>query len=401
MLFTAYGATYQDVQVIVQSLQTGERRVLIEGGSQARYAPSGHLLYVQPRIPGTLMAVPFDMERLELTGTPVPVVEDVGTIRGDTAGWSVSRLGTLGYLPGGLRSTERSLVWVNRKGEAEPLDLPPGPYEFPRLSPDGRQVVVKSALLQTSLWIYDLIDKTFNRLTFEGNDSWPLWTPDGKRVVYAPNRAEPWTLFWIPLDGSGKEEPFLGKELHSLPFSFSPDGTILAHAHSDPTTAQDVWVLPLDGQQQPRPILQTPALEFDAQFSPDGRYLAYASNESGRNEVYVRPFPNLQEAKWQISTQGGREPKWAHSGDELFYRSGEGMMAVTITTQPIFRTGTPRLLFEDPYIRTRTPTTAHYDVSADGQRFLMVQEEAQQAEATQINVVLNWFEELKERVPVP
>ncbi len=158
-------------------------------------------------------------------------------------------------------------------------------------------------------------------------------------------------------------------------------------------------MLPLDDQQQQRPILQTPAAEFDAQFSPDGRYLAYASNESGRNEVYVLPFPNLQEAKWQISTQGGREPKWAHNGDELFYRSGEGMMAVTITTQPIFRTGTPRLLFEDPYRRTPTPTTASYDVSADGQRWLMVQEEAQEAEATQLNVVLNWFEELKRLVP--
>jgi serine/threonine-protein kinase len=399
VLFTAYGATFEDVQIIAHSLQTGEQQVLIEGGSQARYVSSGHLLYVQPRMAGTLMAVPFDAERLELTGTPVPIVEGVGTPRGDTAGWSVSRLGTLVYLPGGLRSTARSLVWVNREGEAEPLDLPPGPYEFPRLSPDGRQVVVRLGALQSSLWIYDLIDKTFNRLTFEGNDNWPLWTPDGKRVVYASNRAEPYDLYWIPVDGSGKEELLLAKPEIQVPHSFSPDGKILAHSNLDPTTAHDVWLLPLADQQQPRPVLQTPAVEFDAQFSPDGRYLAYASNESGRNEVYVRPFPNLQEAKWQISTQGGREAKWAHSGNELFYRSGEGMMAVEITTQPSFRTGTPRLLFEGPYRRSTTPTTAQYDVSADGQRFLMVQEEAQEAEATQLNVVLNWFEELKRVVP--
>ena len=399
VLFTAYGATYQDVQIVAQSLQTGERRVLIEGGSQARYVSSGHLLYVQPRMAGTLMAVPFDAERLELTGTPVPIVEGVVTIRGDTAGWSVSRLGTLVYLPGGLRSTARSLVWVNREGEAEPLDLPPGPYEYPRLSPDGRQLLVKLGALQPSLWIYDLIDKTFNRLTFEGNDGWPLWAPDGKRVVYASNRAEPYDLYWIPVDGSGKEELLLARPEIQLPHSFSPDGKLLAFLHADPTTAQDVWLLPLDDPQQARPVLQTPAVEFDAQFSPDGRYLAYASNESGRNEVYVRPFPNLQEAKWQISTDGGRETKWAHSGDELFYRSGDGMMAVEITTQPSFRTGTPRQLFEGPYRRSSSPTTAQYDVSADGQRFLMVQEESQEAEAPQLNVVLNWFEELKRLVP--
>ena len=261
------------------------------------------------------------------------------------------------------------------------------------------QVVVRFGELQPSLWIHDLIDKTFNRLTFEGNDNWPLWAPDGKRVVYASNRAEPWDLYWIPVDGSGKEELLLARPEIQLPHSFSPDGTLLAFSHSDPTTAHDVWILPLADPQQPRPVVQTPAAEIEAQFSPDGRYLAYASNESGRNEVYVRPFPNLEEAKWQISTQGGREAKWAHSGDELFYRSGEGMMAVEITTQPTFRTGTPRLLFEDPYRRTPNPTTASYDVSADGQRFLMVQEGAEEEEATQLNVVLNWFEELKRLVP--
>jgi len=398
VLFTAYGSTYQDVQIIAQSLETGERRVLIEGGSQAHYLPTGHLLYVQPRMAGTLMAVSFDPGKLELTGTPVPIVEGVGTVRGDTAGWSVSQLGTLVYLPGGIQTTERSLVWVNRNGEAEPLDLPLGPYEFPRLSPDGAQVVVKLAPLQTSLWIYDLVDQTFNRLTFEGNDSWPLWTPDSKRVVYASNRADPWDLFWVPVDGSGKEERLLEKESNQLPHSFSPDGKILAFLHSNPATGQDVWVLPLDGQKQARPILQTSATEIDARFSPDGRFLAYASNESGRYEVYVQPFPNVEEVKRQISTDGGKEPIWAHSGKELFYRRGEGMMAVDMTTQPTLRTGTPRQLFEGPYRRAVNPTTTSYDVSADG-RFLMVQEEAQAAEAIQLNVVLNWFEELKRLVP--
>ena len=402
VLFAAYGATYQDVQIIAQSLQTGERRVLIDGGSQPRYSLSGHLLYVQPRLGGTVMAVGFDTVWLELTGTPVPVLEGVRAGRGDRTGWSFSDTGMLASFPGNSGMPKKKLVWVNRNGESEPLDLPPGPYLFPRLSPDGRQLVLVNNGLQRNLWIYNLAANTSTPLTFQWNNSWPLWTSDGKRVVYASNREEPWDLFWKSADGSGKEERLLEKQYLQQPYSFSPDGKMLAFLHSDPTTAQDVWVLPLDGQPRPRPLLQTAAAETDAEFSPDGRFLAYTSNESGRNEVYVRPFPNVEEGKWQISTQGGMEPTWAGSGQELFYRnqSGDKMMKVDITSGSTFRAGSPRLLFEGSY--DIQSARRQYDVTSDGRRFLMTQGVEPEAETVgQINIVLNWFEELKERVPVP
>ena len=396
VLFTAYGATYADVTIIGQWLETGEQRVLVEGGSQSYYSPTGHLIYVQPEMAGTVMAVPFDPERLELTGSPAPVVEGVASVRGDTAVWSVSRQGMLIYVPSGAERAEDRLVWVDREGEAEPLPLEPGPYRFPQLSPDGRQVVVGLEGPQSTLWIYDLVEDTFNRLTFEGNNSWPLWTPDGRRVAFASLRAGGWSLFWKAADGTGEEELLLAE---ARPRSFSPDGKALLFAHNDPTTAQDVWVLTLDDERRAEPLLQTPAVEMDARFSPNGRFLAYASDESGQNEVYVRPFPNLEGGKWQISTEGGREPVWAHSGRELFYRSGEKMMIVDIRIQPAFRSGTPRQLFEGPYLRAPTPTMAHYDITSNDRRFLMVQEGVQEGEASQINVVLNWFEELKRLVP--
>ncbi len=292
-------------------------------------------------MPGAIVAVPFDPERLELTGPPVPVVQGVASNRGDTSVWGLSREGTLAYFPGGLQAAQDRLVWVDRQGKSEPLRLGPGNYQKPRISPDGSQVVVRSEGTQSGLLIYDLADDNLTRLSLEGNNGWPLWTPDGKRVVFASNRAEPWDLFWTPADGSGKEELLLAKQFPQAPYSFSPDGKVLLFSHTEPATAQDVWVLALDGQRRAEPLLQTSAVELDATLSPDGRFLAYASNESGENEIYVRPFPNVEGGKWQISAEGGREPLWAHSGRELFYRSGDRMMVVAVQMDPNFRTENP------------------------------------------------------------
>ena len=399
VLFTAYGATYQDVSIVAQSLKTGGRRVLIEGASLPHYASTGHLLYVQPKLPGTVMAVSFDPERLTLTGTPVPVVEGVLTDRGDYAHWSFSGSGMLVYAPGGYQERQYNLVFVDRKGVAAPVGAPPQrPYHFPRLSPDSRRVVVTLQGIQNTLWTYDLSGGAFNRLTFEGNNEWATWTPDGKRVTYASNRAEPWRLFWKPSDGSGKEEMLLARDKgDQQPYSWSSDGRTLIYQDAAPTTGQDIWMLPIDGDRQPRPLLQTPASEVDARLSPDGRWLAYASDESGRHEVYVMPLKGSG-GKWQMSADGGREPIWAHNGRELFYRSGEKMMAVEVITQPTFQASTSRLLFQGSYERTAT-ISPEYDVTADGQRFLMVQPLEQRSPSTEFNVVLNWFEELKRLVP--
>ena len=229
------------------------------------------------------MAVAFDPKTLKLTGTPVPVVDGVLTDRGDYAVWGLSLSGMLVYAPGGFQEVESDLVFVDGKGVATPIGTPPQrAYGFPRLSPDGRRVVVSLQGIQSTLWIYDLSGGSFNRLTFDGNNDWAAWTPDGKRITYASNRAEPWRLFWKPFDGNGKEEILLAREKgDQQPYSWSSDGKLLVYQDVTPTARQDIWVLSIVGDRQPRPILQTPASEVDARLSPDDRWLAYASDESG------------------------------------------------------------------------------------------------------------------------
>jgi Tol biopolymer transport system component/predicted Ser/Thr protein kinase len=406
MLFAAGtgGFTFANAQVAVQSVRTGERRNLIQGATQPRYAPSGHLVYAQG---GSLMAVPFDPQRLTATGAAVPVVEGVlqSTFGGD-AQYSFSSTGSLVYIPGSVQSAQSKLVWVSRNGAEQPLAAPMRAYQYPRLSHDGQRVAVGIAEQGIQVWLYDLSRETLTRLTFEGNlNQYPTWTPDGKRIAFQSNKEGPGNLFWQLADGSGGLERLNTSEYLQAPHSWSPDGQLLALIEVNPTTGVDIWVLrmgdPSPGSGQVRkaqPFLRTPFNEGAARFSPDGRWLVYISDESGRAEIYVQSYPGPG-GKWQISTEGGTEPVWNPNGRELFYRNGDKMMAVDIATQPSFAAGRPRVLFEGQYQPTTT-TPPNYDVSADGQRFLMLKpSEQMQVAPTQINVVLNWFEELKQKVP--
>jgi Tol biopolymer transport system component len=386
-------ADFANAQVALQSLGTGERRNLIQGGTQPHYAPSGHLLYAQG---GSLMAMPFNPERLAVTGAAVPVVEGVeqSTYTGATQ-YSVSATGSLVYVPGGVQAAQDKLVWVNRNGAEQPIAAPTRAYSNPRLSPDGRRVTVGE---ESQIWLLDLSREALTRLTFEGNSNLvSAWTPDGKRVVFTSNKEGPRNLFWQLADGGGELERLATSEYTQLPGSWSADGQLLAFTEVNTVTGYDIWVLRL-GDHKAQPFLRTQFNEAAPRFSPDGRWLAYISNESDRDEVYVQPYPGPG-GKWQVSTEGGTEPAWNPNEHELFYRSGDKMMAVDIATQPSFTAGKPRVLFEGPYLRA-PGTTTNYDLSRDGQRFLMVKR-SEQAEAapTQINVVLNWFEELKRRVP--
>ena len=297
---------------------------------------------------------------------------------------------------------QRKLIWVDRKGAAQPLAAPPRPYEFPRISPDGRRVVVSIRGARTTLWVFDIARETLTQLAVA---SYPVWTPDGKRVAFAFQQ----NIFWKPADGSTSEVLLAATESPGFPVSWSADNRFLSFLTSTPETRQDIWVLPLDGDprqagaegRKPSPWLATRSNETAPMFSPDGRWLAYVSNESGRYEVYVRPYPGPGE-KWQISSEGGRQPAWAHSGRELFYRIGDKMMVVDVTTGPSFSAGKPRMLFEGLYTHAAGPEEvlfSNYDISPDDQRLLMVQESDAAMAATQINVVLNWFEELKQKVP--
>jgi eukaryotic-like serine/threonine-protein kinase len=390
------GINFSNAQVAVQSAGTGERRNLIQGGMYPRYAPSGHLVYAQG---GSLMAVPFDPQRLTITGAAVPVVE--GLLQSPVSGaaqYSFSATGSLVYVSGSVQSAQSRLVWVNRKGAEQPIAAPARAYLNPLVSPDGRRLAVGITELESQIWLYDLSRETLTRLTFEGNvNNRPVWTPDGKRIAFESNKEGPGNIFWQLADGSGRLERLTTSEYNNFPMSWSPDGQLLAFLEVTPTTGYDIWVLRL-GDRKAQPFLRTPFNESVPRFSPDGRWLAYISDESGRWEIYVQPYPGPG-GKWQISTEGGTEPVWNRNGRELFYRSGDKMMAVDIAAQPSFIAGKTRVLFEGRYEPT-PGTTPNYDVSPDGQRFLMLKSgEAGEAAPTQVNVVLNWFEELKRRVP--
>ena len=390
-----FSTTGSSPQIVAKSLTASERHNLIPGGVSPRYIPSGHLLYFQG---GTLMAVPFDPKRLQLTGAPVPVVEEMLQAGISLAAqYAISPAGSLAYIAGAAQGGQR-LVWVSRNGIEQPLPAPLRNYGLPRISPDGRRIAAQVTDQQgNQIWLYDLARETLTRLTFQGaGNGRPIWTPDGKRIVFDSTKEGTNNLFWQLADGSGGFERLTTSPYQNFAMSWSGDGQLLAVGEVRPNTGRDISILHLSDRKV-RPFLQTSFTEGAAAFSPDGRWLAYSSDESGRMEIYVQPYPGPG-GKWQVSTEGGNESLWSRNGRELFYRSGDKMMSVEISTQPTFSMGKPKLLFTGPYLLTAA-TIANYDVSPDGQRFLMVKADERAQGIAQINVVLNFTEELKRRVP--
>jgi serine/threonine-protein kinase len=403
--------TWEDTEIVAQSLSTGERTVLIQGGADARYLRSGHLLYLRR---GTLMAVPFDLQRLKLAGGEMAVIADVmqaGNTPNEAtdsgAGqFSVSESGSLLYVPGGLfPDPERSLVWVDRAGAVHPLSLPPRAYLSPRLSSNGRRVVVWTQG-DRNIWIHDLTRGTMTRLTSEARSARAIWTPDGTRITYGSTTGGHENLFWRPADGSGPAERLTTSDhLHSAA-SWSPDGQTLAFVEARPETGWDIWVLPRLGDRRARALFQTRFSEAYPDFSLDGGQLAYASDESGRSEVYVQAYPGPG-PRHQVSTDGGTAPAWSRDGRELFYtttQSGGGqgtltkMMAVPVSFRPTLTFGAPRMLFQGWYGASNL--IRGYDVSPDGRRFLMVQPKERPAvNAVHMILVQNWLDELNRLVP--
>jgi serine/threonine-protein kinase len=245
------------------------------------------------------------------------------------------------------------------------------------------------------LWLHDLARSTFTRLT-EGVATglpFPVLTPDGARVVFRTASG----LSWQALDGSGRGEAIAGTTVADYPGSISPDGTLLLFVRLSSETSGDIYQASLSGNSEVRPVLETAAYDGSAKLSPDGRWLAYTSNDSGRMEVYLRPFPEPDQ-RWQVSTEGGTQPLWNPNGREIFYRSGDKMMVVSVSTGRAPTLSAPTLLFETPYAFGAGVTIPNYDISADGRRFVMVKEDSN---ASRLNVVINWFEELKRLVPAP
>jgi serine/threonine protein kinase len=390
-------ATYDDARIAVLSFQTGKWRTLIEGGSYARYVPSGHIVYARA---GGLMAAAFDLSRMEVSGSPVPVQEGVVTTAFTSGGaeYDVTASGVLAYVPGNARPPVRSLVWVDRTGLSKTLPAPPRVYNSPHLSPDGKLLALQiSGNGVPAIWIYEFERNTLTRLTFgPGTSTAPHWTPDGRRLIYNTRTTSP--SFRSKLaDGSGKEEMLYGREFDdpgATPYSVSPDGkTLLFGAHS-PEGRLDIEMLPLDGSDKIQPFLQSPFNQSFPSFSPDGRWVAYQTDESGRWEICVQPFPTPS-GKWMISTEGGQYPSWARTGREIFFLNGDKMMSVDVQTQPAFKAGTPRLLFQT----TGYLGVGNYTVAPDSQHFLMVKQDDQATSPKELNVILNWSEDLKKRAP--
>jgi serine/threonine-protein kinase len=398
LLFVTNASSFSwgiDAQVVAQKGMS-DRRNLIKGAVSPQYASSGHLLFAQE---GNILAAPFDVERLTITGPASPLVEGVLQSRfSGVAQYAVSRNGSLVFVSGGMQTDQRRMVWVDRNGKDQAIGAPVRGYLYPHVSPDGQHVALSVTEATSSIWFYDLVRETMTRLTFEGkqNNS-AVWSPDSKRIAFHSRSEGPDTIYSKPAEGGQPEKLFVN-ESNVVPTSWSPDGKALAFLKISPTTRFDLWTLSLNDHNA-KPFLETPANEGAARFSPDGHWLAYVSDKSGRYEVYVRAYPGADH-EFPISTDGGTEPVWNPKGHELFYRSGNKMMVVDyVPTQPIFTAGKPRVLFEGQFLPTPA-TTPNYDVSPDGQRFLMLKAAEPEGEGpTQINIVFNWFEELKRRVP--
>jgi Tol biopolymer transport system component len=332
VLFTAHTAIagFDGANIEVMSFADHRRKTLVRGGTFGRYLPSGHLVYVNR---GTLFAVPFDVDRLEVHGTPAPVLDQVGynAVQG-SAQLDFSQNGTLIYRDGGAGGGLLTVAWLDGAGKEQPLLAKPGAYSNPSLSPDGERLAMDvSDGSGTDMWVYDWRRDTMTRLTFTGKENRPVWSPDGRYTVF---NAVGEGLSVIRSDGSGKPQPLTQSKNSQVPWSFTPDGKRLAFMEQDLKTSYDLWTVPLESDSaglhsgKPEVFLQTPADERYPSFSPDGRWLAYVSDESGTYQVYVRAFPE-KGGKWQISNSGGTLPMWSRNGHELFFETLDNHVMVT------------------------------------------------------------------------
>ena len=389
---------WNEAHVNVQSLKSGMRRLLAQHGTYPLFAPTGHLLFLQD---GVAYAQRFDPVKLEVTGEARPLLERVPAGRGINGGardLALSATGTLAYLPDVARAPD-ALVWVNRSGAEEVVSFPlaAGSHPIgPRLSPNGRQLAVTVVGPTASeVWVYDIALATARPLTDGGRNLWPVWAPDGMRVAYGSSREGSTNVYLKSADGTSMEERLTSTLYTNFPHSWSPDGKSLAVTGSGPHGRPVIEILPTEGQRQPRPFDESGVTSRHPAFSPNGRWVAYVSNSSGRNEVYVRAYPNPA-TQIPISKDGGEEPVWARSGRELFYRRGNTMMAVDVIATPHrLSAGVPKQLFSGSY--AAGGTRAGYDVSTDAQKFILVRSSGAAVNASRFSVVVNWLDDLEAR----
>jgi serine/threonine-protein kinase len=403
VLFTigmADSYSYDDAEIAVISLETGQKKILVQGGTSARYSPSGHLVYARG---GQLLAVAFDADTLEVTGQPFPVVTGLFmSANTGMASFSISSAGHLAYAVGPQERGTRVFAWVDKDGRKTTLPLKPSSYLHPRLSPDGRQLAYEVEGASHDIFTYDFDRGTTTRMSLDGASHWPLWTPDGQRLTFRSWKTGTMTMWWMPADKGASPERLTHVGSMQSPESWSPDGRTLAFTQmDDPASGSDIYALSLDRAGEPQVLWRTKFSEGSPKFAPNGKWVAYSSNESSQPEVYVTEYPGPGR-KITISTNGGTDPLWRHDGRQLFYRLGDLMMVVDVDYGRSLEVSKPRVLWRGNYLAgagsscgMAGPTSANYDVTRDGQRFLMIEDASASAEAALLRVVSNWSLELE------
>ncbi len=387
-------------QVAVYDFATQKTTIVVPSGTDALYVPTGHLVYAAG---GSLRAIRFDLAALKTVGESKVVVPSVLTKALGAANFDVSENGTLVYAAGGItESAQRDLVWANRDGTVESLGAPLRSYQYPRLSPDGKRVVLDIRDEDNDLWIWDIRTRTLARFTnTPALDRYPLWTPDGKFIIFVSDRDGMSAIYRQPADGGGTAEMLTDRTPEQqTPDVVTPDGKRLLFDFRG-----DITVLPLDGSRRTAPLFVSAAQDLRSALSSDQRWIAYHSNESGRMEVYVRSFASPASGKWQVSANGGVEPWWNRKGDELFYVSTETrqLMSVHVPPGTTWAPGPAKVVLKAPYFwgTTAGAAAATFDISPDGLRLLMIRpiKEPETPGSSNLIVVQNWFEELKRLVP--
>jgi eukaryotic-like serine/threonine-protein kinase len=409
VLFTAHGVNggFDGANIEVMSLGNRQVKVLQKGGTYGRYLPTGHLIYVKR---GTLFAVPFDLERLEVRGTPSPVLEEVAySSTYGSAQLDFSRSGTLAYRAGRSGSGFVTVQWLDGAGRMEPLLAKTGDYSRPHMSPDGQRLALEEVTegSGSDIWVYEWQRDAMTRLTFGGGSNVnPVWSPDGRYIVFRKGGG----MLWVRSDGAGKPQPLTQSKNVQTPWSFAPDGKRLAFHELNATTRYDLWTAPVESDGaglragKPEPFLQTPADELHPSFSPDGRWLAHTSDESGIYQVYVRAFPD-KGGKWQISNSGGVFPLWSRNGRELFFRAPDNrIMVATYTAKgDAFAADKPRVWSEKRLADFGPVGVLTYDVAPDGKRIAaLMPADAPEEQKAQTHVIFlqNFFDEVRRRTPV-
>jgi serine/threonine-protein kinase len=403
VLFTIrpLSAALAATQIAVLDLETGTPKVLLHGGTHARYLSTGHLIYGSD---GALRAVRFDARRRIVSGTPVPVLTQVAITAGGVAHADVASDGTLVYLEGtGVTDQQRTLAWLDRDGNEQPLQAAPRAYQYPRVSPEGSRVLVFGG--DQDLFVYDLARATLTRVTHDpSSENLGLWMPDTKRILFNSNRGGAQNLYLQAADGTGQTTRLTQSSGQQFPTGVTPDGSAVVFYETTANEQRNIGLLKILPTPQTTWLVDTPFDERGGVVSPDGRWLAYeANNNADRYEVFVRPFPNVNDGVWQISVAGGAQPLWEPHGRELFYATLDGalMSAAVQAKGAVWSHATPTTVLDGNYVLGPGLSTRQYDITPDGKRFILVKQPAAGADrAPSVIVVQHWLEELKRLAPI-